>query len=231
MQSAATMRTQLQTLCRPNVRTFIRSSKPTDLVTEVKPTTKSEKFRAFVSSRRERAVNYFHMVKGDYKEAFKEVAEFYRFKPLKASIYSSIGLLSLYASYTNPDEMEFKDCYISHGHELAQVGDPIRNPFSQNIADYVSKAHNAGLIRRLNFGVGSIMWVDDYDKAVGLYAAQCHYIQPSWSDMSKRIVDVGFLGKWWISSRKMENYDINETEWDENGRPVNQSQQLKPMWG
>merc|ERR1719483_1747087 len=88
-------------------------------------------------------------------------------------------------------------------HELCQVADPIRNPASQNLQDYVSRAYNAGLLRRLNLGVCCVMWVDDYDKSLGLFAARCDYLKPGWFDIRHRVIDVGFLGSWWISSKKM----------------------------
>ena len=45
-----------------------------------------------------------------------------------------------------------------------------------------------------------------------------------------RIVDIGFLGRWWNTSKAMENYDINAQEWDEHGNPTNKLDQLKPLW-
>ena len=81
--------------------------------------------------------------------------------------------------------------------ELSQVGYQNRNPASQRLIDYVSRAYNTGLVLRLNLGVCSLMWVDDYDEGLGLYAAQCEYLKPSWSDMT------------W------------GTEWEEDASPTN----------
>ena len=221
----------VQRVGRQSIRNFIRSSKPAETTeSEVKVFSRSERFKHFFSSRKERIVNYSKMVLDDYKEALKEVREYYKSKPIRGSVYTSLAVFSLYASYNNPDEQSFRDAYVRSGQELGQVGDLIRNPGTQNLADYVSRADNAGLIRRLNLGVVSLMWVDDYSADMGLYAARCQYLKPTWSDMRHRIVDVGFLGKWWISAKKMEKYDINESEWDEQGNPVSRSNQLKPLW-
>ena len=39
------------------------------------------------------------------------------------------------------------------------------------------------------------------------------------------------LGRWWISSRKMLEFDVNDEEWDSvTGMPVQPSGQLKQMW-
>ena len=36
-----------------------------------------------------------------------------------------------------------------------------------------------------------------------------------------RLVDIGFLGRWWLMERSMREYDINPAEWDEQGKPTN----------
>lgn len=39
--------------------------------------------------------------------------------------------------------------------------------------------------------------------------------------LRERVVDVGFLGHWWMMERRMKDFDINPNEWDEQGRPRN----------
>ena len=46
----------------------------------------------------------------------------------------------------------------------------------------------------------------------------------------ERIVDIGFLDRWWFTKKAMEDYDISSDEWNEQGSPVNEKDQLKPMW-
>ena len=38
------------------------------------------------------------------------------------------------------------------------------------------------------------------------------------------------LGRWWISERKMENFDVKEAEWNRQGEAVDPNTQLKHMW-
>eukprot|EP00090_Calanus_glacialis_P021647 TRINITY_DN3340_c0_g1_i1.p1 TRINITY_DN3340_c0_g1~~TRINITY_DN3340_c0_g1_i1.p1 ORF type:complete len:221 (+),score=42.35 TRINITY_DN3340_c0_g1_i1:35-697(+) len=207
---------------RSNVRSFI-------------PAPKSDAIKALESpevvlSRAQRLKNYLNMVKYDYTEALKEIKDFAVNKPFKAVVTGSLLGFGLYSNKTNPDEHAFRENFLINGQELCQVGDPIRNPSTQNLQDYVSKAYNAGLLRRLNLGVCSVMWVDDYDQNLGLFAARCDYLKPGWLDIRHRVIDVGFIGKWWISSKKMEEFDVNVSEWNVDGTPVNKSEQLKQMW-
>ena len=71
------------------------------------------------------------------------------------------------------------------------------------------------------------MWVDDHFDGLGVFAAQCELLQPSYLDIRYRVIDIGFLGKWWLSSRIMTDFDVNEEEWKEDGSPVQAG--LRPM--
>ena len=46
----------------------------------------------------------------------------------------------------------------------------------------------------------------------------------------ERIVDVGFLDNWWFTYKAMEEYDVNQDEWDESGNPIDKKVQLNPLW-
>lgn len=214
---------------RSSVRTFIQSPKSEPLK-EVVAGGEASEATVPKLSRKERLVNYLNMVKYDYKEALKEVVEFGREKPIRATLYSSLLGLGLYCNKNNPDERSFRENFLLNGHEISLIGDSVRNPGSQNLQDYVSRAYNAGLLRRLNLGVASVMWVDDYSDELGLFAAQCDYLQPRTVDIRHRVIDIGFCGKWWISSKKMEEVDVNTSEWKEDGSPVNSGGQLKQLW-
>ena len=67
-------------------------------------------------------------------------------------------------------------------------------------------------------------------KKIHLVQANCKYLTPGYLDVftEGRIVDVGCLGKWWLTAKAMQDYDINPSEWDEQGRPL--QAQLKQMW-
>lgn len=222
---------------RQSVRNFIRETKPSDAISaetqnaeaEVKLSMK-ERIKGKIRDAPKNVTNYLKMVKYDYSEALKEVTDFYRAKPIKASFFSAVVSFGLYAAHTNPDEKSYWDSFVDNSQELSLLGDPIRNPDSERLVNYVSRAYNAGLVRRLNLGVVSLMWVDNYDAGMGLYASQCDYLKPTWADMRHRVVDVGFLGEWWITKKKMETSDVNAEEWNEDGSPVNKGTQLQRMW-
>ena len=208
---------------RHNVRQFIQDS--------ASKTASAETVSTEVKlSRKQRLINYLTMVKTDYREALREVTDFAQQKPLKAGLMFSLLGFGLYANQTNPDEKSYRENFLQNCQELSQVGDPVRSEGAEKLQDYVARAYNAGLLRRLDLLVCSFIWVDNQDSAMGIFSSQCKYIQPTWADLRYRIVDVGFLGDWWISSKKMNEYDVDTREWNEDGSPVSKANQLKQMW-
>jgi len=171
--------------------------------------------------------NFWLGIKTDYTEAMLDFKKDAQAKPVKSAILGAFAGFLLYCNQHNPDEKSFHENFMENGLELSQVGDGIRNPRSQRLQDYVVKADNAGLLRRLNLGVASVMWVDDHFDGLGVFAAQCDLLQPSYLDIRHRVIDIGFLDKWWLSSRIMMGYDVNEEEWKEDGSPVQAG--LRPM--
>ncbi|NWH82949.1 TIM29 translocase, partial [Piaya cayana] len=45
-----------------------------------------------------------------------------------------------------------------------------------------------------------------------LYAAQCRHLRPRWRDLPSRVLDVGFLGRWWVLAARLRDCDVNEEE-------------------
>jgi len=176
--------------------------------------------------RLEKWKNYWLGVGIDYREASLELVEMAKGKPVKAAIFGATTVFMGYCVKTNPNEQDYRDNFINNGLDLMQLSDQVRNPGSDNLQNYVARAFNQNLIRRSNYGIFSLMWVDDYAPELGVFAARCEYMKPGWADMRYRVVDVGFLGRWWISERKMVDYDVNTQEWTESGSPVQSNAQL-----
>lgn len=96
-----------------------------------------------------------------------------------------------------------------------QVGESVRNPKSECHVKWIGQCYNEGIVRRMNLGVISLIWLDDYDKMCFLYKAICPHLKVEYLKFYERVIDVGFLDKWWILESKMKDYDINEAEFDD----------------
>ncbi|TKC52018.1 hypothetical protein EI555_005718 [Monodon monoceros] len=51
-----------------------------------------------------------------------------------------------------------------------------------------------------------------FDAQASLCQARCRYLQPGWVDFLGRILDVGFVGRWWVLGARMRDCDINDDE-------------------
>lgn len=169
-----------------------------------------EKFKGTII---ERGVKYFEGLLHDYKEVLKFIVQETHEKPLKTSPYYGSIAFFIYSLYNNPTELEYRDRVIHYQNLFGMVGKPVRNPGADVYLKTVENWHNFGLMRRLSLGVFSIMWIDNYDPALGLYKAQCNYIKPKYLTFHERIIDIGFLNRFWILEQKMKDYDVNPNEW------------------
>ena len=59
------------------------------------------------------------------------------------------------------------------------------------------------MVRAWNCGLFTVMWRSDYSPELGHIKANCKYLVPGYLDVftEGRIVDVGFLGKWWLTDK------------------------------
>lgn len=99
--------------------------------------------------------------------------------------------------------------------DMAYTHVNIQNKKVINYLKTMEDYHNSGVIRYFSFGLFSIMWLDNYDRRLGLFEAQCEYLQPTYFEiLQQRIVDVGFLNRWWLLQKNIKNFDVNDEEWE-----------------
>lgn len=148
----------------------------------------------------------------DYKEACREAVLGARERPLKASVY--LGLLGgMYTCcYTNPDDTSFETSLLETSNRLALLSPWIRSGTSDGHVQTLVKLRNEGKLRYASLGIASLTYYTDYDPESSLYEARCSAISVPWSELPKRVLDVGFAGRWWVLDHKMKEFDINEEE-------------------
>ncbi|KAB7501466.1 Uncharacterized protein Anas_11103 [Armadillidium nasatum] len=158
--------------------------------------------------------NYWILVGQDYKRSTIDLIKESRKKPLKTSIVITSLSGIIYSIKTNPNEIDFKSTVQLYLNESAMYGEKTRNKEVDNFYVQLIDSFNHGLVRRISFGVFSIIWIDNYSKEHGIYKSQCKYLRPRYLTFHTRIVDFGFLGRWWNIDRQYKIYDINEDEWN-----------------
>lgn len=145
----------------------------------------------------------------DYRDVFLDVGKQIREEPIRASIYGAIGGSAVYSFKHNPSEADFIQQLRSHNAKLVLVDPACQNPISSQYLTFLERCYNEGIVRRLSVGIFSFIWLDNFDRALGLYKATCSFTKPDLLTWHHRIIDVGFMDKWWKIDKQMIDYDIN----------------------
>lgn len=148
----------------------------------------------------------------DYKEACREVVAGAWERPVKASVYGALLGGAWACFYTNPDRASFEAALLESTGQLGLLSPWIRSASSDGHAQSLMKLRNEGRLRHLSLGVVSLVYRSDFDPDVTLYEAQCSSLSVPWRELPQHVLDVGFLGRWWILDSKMKDYDMNEEE-------------------
>ncbi|XP_051245159.1 mitochondrial import inner membrane translocase subunit Tim29 [Dicentrarchus labrax] len=148
----------------------------------------------------------------DYKEACREIFVGAWERPVKASVYMSLlgGVWACF--YTRPDESSFEAALLDRSSQLGLLSPWIRNATSDGHVQSLVKLRNEGRLHHVSLGFLSLVYRADYDPDTTLYEAQCSNLSVPWRELPQRILDVGFVGHWWILDSKMKDYDVNEEE-------------------
>ncbi|XP_066150834.1 mitochondrial import inner membrane translocase subunit Tim29 [Euwallacea fornicatus] len=157
----------------------------------------------------EKWINYWKIITKDYKDVAKSVKEDIVQAPFQSSLYFTGATFIALSFKLNPDLKSFRAKYIESANNISLVPLNMANPQSVKHLKYIKSSFNRKLIRHMNLGVMSIVWVDKYSEECDLYENNCPYLQIPYWKFSGQILDVGFLNVWWIISRKMLDFDIN----------------------
>lgn len=148
----------------------------------------------------------------DYKEACREVVVGARERPLKASVY--VGLLggAWACFHTRPDHQSFQGALLECSNQLGLLSPWIRNSTSDSHVQNLVQLRNHGHLRHLSMGLFSLVYSADYDPDNTLYEAQCSNLSVPWRQLPDRVLDVGFVGRWWVLDSKMKDFDVNQEQ-------------------
>lgn len=148
----------------------------------------------------------------DYKDASWEVVAGLWERPVKASVYASLLAGTWACFYTKPDCSSFEATLLECSNQLGLLSPWIRNGTSDSHVQSLVKLRNEGRLRHASLGLLSLVYCADYDPDTTLYEAQCSNLSVPWRELPERMLDVGFIGRWWVLDLKMKDCDVNEEE-------------------
>ncbi|XP_044134765.1 mitochondrial import inner membrane translocase subunit Tim29 [Bufo gargarizans] len=151
----------------------------------------------------------------DYKEAVKDIVVGAKEHPVKAGLYLSLlGGVGVCSSRA-PSEDSFRCSVLESSASLLLLSPWTRSGTSDRHVQRLIDLSNQGRLRYINLLVLSVVYEAPYDPDCDLYNAQCPHLQPRVVDFPSRLLDIGFLGQWWLLKNKMEDFDINEDEFSQ----------------
>ena len=120
-----------------------------------------------------------------------------------------VGTLGLFW-YKNPDENSFRALLIESSNELALVSEPVRNPLSTQRVETLWSYANSVEWKYYNFVFFSIIFQLSGPSTCKTYENTCSHLKPGPQSYYERILDIGFMGKWFSMETAMTDYDIND---------------------
>ena len=156
---------------------------------------------------------FWKLLLNDYKVAIVETGQSMKDNPKKTFLWFAVIGGSTACCVMNPDETDYRDNLVTRMHEVIFIGKPIRNPACMEYLESIEWFYNCDEIKRINLGVCSVMMHTGKSKSSALYKDTCSYLQPSFTEMFDRILDIGFWNKWWVLEKMMVDCDINPDEW------------------
>lgn len=157
----------------------------------------------------EKWAKYWQQLGIDYKDVFVNVAQQMKEKPILASVYCTTGGVLYYCVKKNPSEEDFIIQLRNYNADVVQVHDSCLKDSSTEYIKFIEKSYNEGIVRHLSLGFISFLWLDNFDRDASLYKATCKYTDPQYLNFHDRVIDIGFMNKWWNLSKKMTDYDVN----------------------
>ncbi|MEE6513396.1 hypothetical protein FKM82_020988 [Ascaphus truei] len=88
-----------------------------------------------------------------------------------------------------------------------------RNGKSDRHTQRLIDLDNQGRLHHANLVFLSVVYESPHDPACDVYHARCPHLEPRWVDfLPGRVLDVGFLGRWWVLRSRMKDFDVNDEE-------------------
>lgn len=165
-----------------------------------------EKFKGTII---EKWADYWKNLVIDYNQMLRDLRTDIQDNPRKAFKWTT-GVIGVYIlAVNNPSETDFKDQLRKCWNDMILVSEDCRNPKSLEHLRFIQTCYNQNVIHYSSFGVISFMYTTPFNDTCSLYKSQCSYLQPSYLTYPSKVIDVGFMGRWWNIFAKTTDYDVN----------------------
>lgn len=156
-----------------------------------------------------RKLKHWKDICNDYITVSKDSYKYIKQNPAKSFKFAALATSIACCARLNPDMTSFEDQVLSYSAELGTLSPNIQNRLSAAHIDWIKQQFNLQKVKRLNLFIFSILYLEKTSPICCKYETYCSYLNLWPSEFRNRIVDIGFLNRWWILEKRMQNYDIN----------------------
>lgn len=184
-------------------------------------------------------VHYAKQVANDYMAAGRDTVQSVHRNPGRSTAwFLCLAGLSTTA-YFCPTQDDYFRALIHSCVDVWEVPTLLRNPHSTEHVHERLDLWSREQLRISDLGLVAVVWRDDRTESSQLYSESCKYSfpangggpftslvrlllfdRPSEHGLQRlsnifqdRILDYGFMGRWWMLEHSMRDYDVNPDEW------------------
>lgn len=156
----------------------------------------------------------------DYSTSLREAAAGARRRP--AATAAALGALGVSAALASsvPDLESLESAAVAAGATLGQLPPGSRSPRAERHVLRLLRLRERGRIRVRSLGFVAVAGVSPHGSDPALYSALCPHLRPRPRDFGALLLDVGFLGRWWLLERALRDCDVNEEEFRHLPEPL-----------
>ncbi|XP_064557629.1 mitochondrial import inner membrane translocase subunit Tim29 [Zonotrichia leucophrys gambelii] len=155
----------------------------------------------------------------DYSSSLREAAASARRRPALAA--ASLSALALGAALARsvPDRGSLEAAAVAAGAALGELPPGSRSPRAERHVQRLLRLRERHRIRVRSFGIVAVAGTDPNGAEPALYRARCPHLRPRPWDRGA-LLDLGFLGRWWLLEAALRDCDINEEEFGALPEPL-----------
>lgn len=152
------------------------------------------------------------MLLTDYWEAIKQAGVYAKTHPIRFTVYTGTLGTAIAGSANNITTFEYETKIIESSHLLMLVPTDCRKPAADKYIRRLDTARQNGDLRIRDFGVGTIVYIEDFPEAVHKFEAQ-HWIAFTYlSTFGNKFMDISFFGKTPMLTHVMLDYDAGDPD-------------------
>ena len=148
----------------------------------------------------------------DYTETARNFGGYCRKKPVKSFTFSSFLLLISFFTYYCPDADSYSHLITCDTNDISLLSKKLRNRAAQKAIFYLKQLQDEGEISTFSVGPCRIAYIRGTPLNNRLYSLNCQFLIPSNISFYNRILDIGFMSKWWHIESVMIDFDVNNEE-------------------